>query len=358
MGEITSPSAESKTTSIAKLWRASVSSLLVVVLLLAVSLAVMGGVGSLGAWLGALATGLSLALVGVGVYITFRVLDFPDLTIDGTFPLGAASAAVMMTNGYSPWATLPVAFFLGAAFGAITAVIAARLKIHSLLASIIVATALLSINLRIMGRSNIPLLNNETIFSPYAEPFKVFVVARLGEDAARYTTNLLAILMVGIIVMLCKWVFDWFTQTEIGMAMRATGDNKKMIRALGRNPNLFLILGVAISNALVGVAGALTAQFQGFADVNMGLGLIIAGLAAVILGEAIMHPTTIRSATLSAVVGMIIYRLAIAAALSIRFPLPNGEFFRIQATDVKLATALLVLITLWLTNFRKNGEAA
>jgi putative ABC transport system permease protein len=141
------------------------------------------------------------------------------------------------------------------------------------------------------------------------------------------------------------------------MAMRATGDNRKMIKALGRNPDMFLILGVAISNAMVGLAGSMSAQFQGFADVNMGLGLIIAGLAAVIVGETILRPINIRRATLSAILGMIIYRIAIAAALSLKFPLPGGGGFRIEATDVKLATALLVLITLWLASFRKNRGA-
>jgi putative tryptophan/tyrosine transport system permease protein len=357
MSNITTHSARNSTNRSRKLYRSKYTSLLVVILLIILSLFVMGGTKSLGLWLGAIATGLSLALVGVGVYITFRILDFPDLTIDGTFPLGAAIAAVMMVNGYSPWFTLPLALLLGGVFGAITAIIATKLKIHSLLASIIVATGLVSINLRIMGRSNIPLLNNDTIFSPHADLFKAYLVARFGEGAARYANNLLTILVVGMIVIVCKLAFDWFSKTELGIALRATGDNSKMVKALGRNPNMFLILGVAVSNALVGLAGALTAQFQGFADVNMGLGLIIAGLAAVILGEAIMRPTSVPSATLSAIIGMILYRLAIAAALSIRFPLPNGEFFRIQATDVKLATALLVLVTLWLTNLRKKrGE--
>jgi putative ABC transport system permease protein len=264
---------------------------------------------------------------------------------------------MMIINGYSPWVTLPVAFLMGGVFGGITAVIATKFKIHSLLASIIVATGLVSINLRLMGRSNIPLLNEATIFTPFAPGFRDFVVARFGEEASRHANNLLTILVVGVVVILCKLVFDWFTQTELGMAMRATGDNRKMIKALGRNPDTFLILGVAISNAMVGLSGAIVAQFQGFADVNMGLGLIIAGLAAVIVGETIVRPTSVQRATLSAIIGMIIYRIAIAAALSLRFTLPGGQIFRIEATDVKLATALLVLIVLWLTNFRKKRGA-
>ena len=348
---------QNQTTRIAKLLQSRVAPILVVILPIVLALFLIGGSNSFGVWLGAAATGISLALVGLGVYITFRILDFPDLTIDGTYPLGAAVAAVMIINGQSPWLTLPVAFLMGGVFGGITAVIATKFKIHSLLASILVATSLVSINLRIMGRSNIPLLNEESIFSPCAPGFKAFIIARLGEDAARYANNLLTILLVGVIVILCKMIFDWFTQTEIGMAMRATGDNGKMIKALGRNPDHFLILGVAISNAMVGLAGALVAQFQGFADVNMGLGLIIAGLAAVIVGEIIVRPISVRRATLSAIIGMIIYRIAIAAALSLKLPLPNGQSFRIEATDVKLATALLVLIVLWLTKFRKQRGA-
>lgn len=358
MSETTaSPPVQKPTTGLARLLQSRIAPILVVILPIILALFLIGGANSLGLWLGATATGLSLALVGVGVYITFRILDFPDLTIDGTYTLGAAFAAIMIVDGYSPWLTLPAAFVMGSVFGGITAVIATKFKIHSLLASIIVATGLISINLRLMGRANIPLLNEETIFSPFAVGFRAFVVARFGDEAARHANNLLTILVVGAIVILCKLIFDWFTQTEIGMAMRATGDNRKMIKALGRNPDYLLIMGVAISNGMVGLAGAIVAQFQGFADVNMGLGLIIAGLAAVIVGETIVRPTSVRRATLSAIIGMIIYRIAIAAALSLRFTLPGGQTFRVEATDVKLATALLVLIVLWLTNFRKKRGA-
>ena len=357
MSEITSHPAQKQSNRLSTVLQSRLAPILVVLLPIILALLTIGGTGSFGVWLSAIATGLSLGLVGVGVYITFRILDFPDLTIDGTFPLGAAVAAVMLSNGYSPWLTLPVALLGGALFGVITAVIATRLKIHSLLASIIVATGLISINLRIMGRSNIPLLNTESIFSPFADGFRAFIIARFGEDAARYSNNLLTIFIVGAIVIVCKLIFDWFMRTEIGMAMQATGDNRRMVRALGRNPDNFIILGVAISNAIVGLSGAMMAQFQGFADVNMGLGLIIAGLAAVIIGETIIRPRSIPLATLSAIIGMIIYRIAIAAALSLRITLPSGETLRIEATDVKLATALLVLIILWLTRFSNKRGA-
>ena len=182
MSEITSPS-QNQTTGIIKLLQSRLAPILVVILPIVLAIFIIGGMSLLGVWLSAAATGLSLALVGVGAYITFRILDFPDLTIDGTYPLGAAITAVMIINGFSPWLTLPVAFLLGGVFGAITAIIATKLKIHSLLASIIVATGLLSINLRIMGRSNIPLLNSDTIFSPFMAGFREFIVALFGEDA-------------------------------------------------------------------------------------------------------------------------------------------------------------------------------
>jgi len=357
MSETTSTVPQQSTSIVSQFLQSRLALVLVVALPIVLAFFLAGGANSLGIWIGAVAIGLSLSLVGVGTYITFRILDFPDLTIDGTFPLGAAIAAVMITAGLSPWLTLPASFLIGGVFGAITAIISTRFRIHSLLASIIVATGLLSINLRVMGKSNIPLLNEETIFSPFAEGFRNFLIAQFGDDAARFTTNILTIIIVGLIVVAVKLAFDWFTQTEVGMAMRATGDNDRMIRALGRNPHFFLIIGVAISNAMVGLAGAIVAQYQGFADVNMGRGLIIAGLAAVILGETFLRPKNIRAATLSALVGMVIYRISIAAALSLRFPLPNGQTFRIEATDVQLATALLVLITLWLINFRsKRGS--
>jgi putative ABC transport system permease protein len=304
-------------------------------------------------WLGAIATGLSFALVALGVYLTFRVLDFPDLTIDGSLPLGAALAATLITAGVNPYWTLPVSFLGGALAGTATALIATRLRIHSLLASILVTTGLISINLRIMGRSNIPLLNVETIFTPFAAPFRTLVVGLAGDGAARYTNNILTIALFGVLVLLIKWLFDWFMRTEIGLAMRATGDNPQMVRALGVNTDGMIILGLALSNGMVGLAGALVAQYQGFADVNMGLGLIIAGLAAVILGETFFRPAHIATATAAVILGMVIYRIAIAAALTVSIPLPSGRL-ALDAQDVKLATALLVLVALWLSHSRKR----
>jgi putative ABC transport system permease protein len=328
----------------------------IVILLFLIAFYAVGGTRSMGVWLGAVSLGISMALVAVGVYITFRILNFPDLTIDGTFVLGASMTATMLINGYSPYATLPVAFVLGSIGGAITGLIATRLRIHSLLASIIVATALYSINLRVMGRSNIPLLDTDNLLTPFTEPFREFVRATFGTDYVRYANNVLTILLIGLFVFIIKIAFDAFMRTELGLALQATGDNPQMMRSLGRDTKTYLILGVALSNGLTALSGSIFAQYQGFSDINMGIGLIIAGLAAVILGETLLRPTTISRATLAAIIGMIVYRIAIAAALSVKLPLPGGDFFRIDAQDVKLATALLVLLTLWLTRLQSNRK--
>jgi putative ABC transport system permease protein len=328
----------------------------IVILLFLIAFYAVGGTRSMGVWLGAVSLGISMALVAVGVYITFRILNFPDLTIDGTFVLGASMTATMLINGYSPYATLPVAFVLGSIGGAITGLIATRLRIHSLLASIIVATALYSINLRVMGRSNIPLLDTDNLLTPFTEPFREFVRATFGTDYVRYANNVLTILLIGLFVFVIKIAFDAFMRTELGLALQATGDNPQMMRSLGRDTKTYLILGVALSNGLTALSGSIFAQYQGFSDINMGIGLIIAGLAAVILGETLLRPTTISRATLAAIIGMIVYRIAIAAALSVKLPLPGGDFFRIDAQDVKLATALLVLLTLWLTRLQSNRK--
>lgn len=305
-------------------------------------------------WLGAVATGLCFAFVSLGVYVSFRVLNYPDLTIDGSLPLGAAISARMIVGGYDPFLTLAVAVGGGLLAGAATGFIATRLRIHSLLASILTTTALFSVNLRIMGRSNIPLLNEGTIFRPFTGAFRSFLQRAAGETVAASAKNLLVIVMIGLLVLLLKWLFDWFMHTEVGLAMRAAGDNPQMIRAIGVNTDWMFILGLALSNGMVALSGALFAQFQGFADVNMGLGLIIAGLAAVILGETLFRPKGVTAASLAVIAGMVVYRIVIAAALSVAIPLPGGQSVRIQAQDVKLATAALVLAALWLTSAQKD----
>ena len=331
-------------------WLVGGIALLLMVLLLAPAIQRM----SFNVWLGAIATGLGFGFVALAVYLTFRVLDFPDLTIDGTLPLGAALTATLLTAGVNPYLTLPIAFAGGAVAGTATALIATRLRIHSLLASILVTTGLVSINLRIMGRSNVPLLNTDSLFTPLATPFHAMLESLGGEALARMSTNLLTIVVFLVLVLGVKFALDWFMRTEIGLAMCATGDNPQMIRALGTNTDHMILLGLAISNGLVALSGSLIAQYQGFADVNMGMGLIIAGLAAVILGETLVRPARFAVATTAVLLGMIAYRIAIAAALTISIPLPGGENFTIDAQDVKLATAILVFVALWLSRVQKG----
>ena len=308
-------------------------------------------------WLGALAQGLGFGGVAIGVYLTFRILNFPDLTIDGSFPLGAAVASALIFVGYNPYLTLPLAFIAGSLAGIATGLIHTRVGINGLLASILVLTGAFTINLRIMGQSNIPLLNANTIFTPFKPFFRDLFVAQWDRAWVRVHANVMSIVVFVIIIILLKVALDWFLHTELGLAVRATGDNPQMIRALGVNTDRMKILVLALSNGLVGLSGALLAQYQGFADVNSGAGLIIAGLAAVIIGETLFRPKSTAWATAAVVLGMIVYRVAIALALIIEIPLPGaGESFKLEATDVKLATALLVLIALAIPKIQQRRQ--
>jgi putative tryptophan/tyrosine transport system permease protein len=334
--------------------RAHLVGVAVILVLLGLMLAPSLARLSFAVWFGAVATGICFSFVAIGVYISFRVLNYPDLTIDGSFPLGASISASMIVAGFGAYFTLPVAVLCGALAGILTGVIATRLKINSLLASILTATALISINLRIMGRSNIPLMDRDTVFTSFAAPFRSLLFWLGSEPLARLSKSLLVIIIIGALLLVIKLFFDWFMHSEVGLAMRATGDNPQMIRSLGTNTDRMYILGLAISNGLVALSGSVFAQYQGFADINMGIGLIIAGLAAVILGETIFRPNNVAKATTAVIMGMIIYRIAIAAALSVSIPLLDGGSFRINPQDVKLATAVLVLFALWFTRSRES----
>lgn len=285
---------------------------------------------------GAIEQGLVYALMVLGVYLTFRVLDFPDLTVDGSLPLGAAVTGALIVRGWNPMASLGVAMLAGGAAGCLTALLATKLRITSLLAGIITMTALYSINIRVMGRPNLTLINQPTVF-----------------DALKFLNipTYIKTPLVFLIIALCfKIVIDLFLHTQLGMALRATGGNPQMIRSQGVNTDLMIILGVALSNALVALSGALVAQSQGFADVGMGIGTIVAGLASVILGESLLGTSTVMRQTLSAVVGSLVYRLAIALALS--GPL---SFLGLTPSDLNLITAALVTICLvvpWLRQQR------
>lgn len=266
--------------------------------------------------------GLVFGIMALGVYITFKVLDFPDLTVDGSFPLGAAVASIMIFNGGNPFLALCLATAAGIAAGCITGFLNTRGKITGLLSGILTMTALYSINLRIMGRANVTLLNSRTIFT-YIE-----------EWGMPHRWVFLALFI--ITAFLIKVLLDCFLKTQIGFALRATGDNPEMARANGINTDTMKILGLSLSNGLVALSGALVAQYQGFADIGMGIGTIVAGLASVIIGEMMLGERTICMATFATLMGSFIYRLSIGIALRLGF----------AATDLKLLTTVLVIIAL------------
>lgn len=280
---------------------------------------------SLFAFLGAIETGLVFGLVALGTFISFRVLKFPDLTVEGSFPLGAAVAATAIVAGVNPYLATVLGASAGALAGALTAWLNVRLKILHILASILTAIALYSVNLRVMGRPNMPLLGQKSVFSPL--------------EGLGLPTYVILPLALFVFIILCKLALDRFLYSEIGLGMRATGANPVMARANGIDTDRMTVLGLALSNGLVALAGALFAQIQGAADISMGVGVIIVGLASVIGGAALMSTRTVALATLSALVGSVLYRILIALAL-------NVDFIGLTASDVNIVTAILVTVAL------------
>ncbi|MBR2182119.1 MAG: ABC transporter permease [Acidaminococcaceae bacterium] len=269
------------------------------------------------------AQGLLWAVMALGVYVTFRVLDLADLTCEGSFPLGAATAATLMVSGYGVGTAILAAAVAGMLAGAVTGFLTTKMKIPALLAGILTMIALYSVNLRIMGKANLSLLGIDTVFS--------FTQQSLGLNNAQTTfvVGLVATLLIGI-------GMYWFFGTEIGAAIRATGFNQQMIRAQGVNTDMTIILGLIISNALISISGALVGQNNGFADVGMGVGTIVIGLASVIIGEVLFGTRSFKNCMISVVLGSVVYRIVIAVVLQMGMP-PN---------DLKLFTSVLVAIAL------------
>jgi putative ABC transport system permease protein len=287
------------------------------------------------AFIGALEQGLVYGIMVLGVYLTFRVLDFPDLTVDGSLPLGAAVSAVAITHGFNPFVSLVLAALAGFAAGAVTALLNTKLKILHLLASILTMIALYSINIRIMDGPNISLLGVDTVLDP------LMALGVAGYVVAPVVYGFFALcLTLGII---------WFLHTELGQAMLATGDNPQMITSLGVNTHNIIIMGVGLSNALVAVSGALVAQNQGASDVNMGIGTIIAGLASVILGETVFGRSGVARACIAVLLGSVLYRLAIALALGLKL-----GAFAVTPSDLNLITAVLVVVALMAPNIKRR----
>ena len=290
---------------------------------------------SLLALFGALESGLIYALVALGVYISFRVLDFPDLTADGSFPLGGAVAGVAIIADVNPWLACIFGMLAGGVAGLVTAWLHVKLGILQLLSSILVMVALYAVNLRIMQAPNLALLGEPTIFG------------ELVTDSNGYWMRCV---VIGGVVIAAKFFLDWFFSTEMGLAMRATGSNLRMSQAQGIATSRSILFGMAISNGLIALAGAIFVQTQGGADISIGVGTIVIGLAAVIIGETIMPAKKMLWITLSAIVGAILYKFFIQIALS------NDTLRAIGfgPQDVNLVTALLVVIALILPKIKSK----
>lgn len=283
--------------------------------------------------LGAIEIGLIFSLVALGVFISFRLLRFPDLTVDGSFPLGGAVCAILISTGTTPWLATLAGTAAGAVAGFITGWLNVKLKIMDLLASILMMIGLYSVNLRIMGGPNVPLINEPTLFT-------MLQPANIDDYVMR------PLIMLGFVIV-AKLALDWFFATERGLAIRSTGSNARMARAQGVNTGAMILLGMAISNGLVGLAGALFVQTQGGSDISMGIGTIVIGLAAVIVGETILPSRKIIWATLAVVLGAVVYRFFIAAALNI-------DAIGLKAQDLNLVTAVLVTIALVIPQIKKK----
>ncbi|WP_052092547.1 ABC transporter permease [Corynebacterium tuscaniense] len=282
--------------------------------------------------IGALELGILYGVMALGVYLTFRVLNFADLTVDGSFTTGGGTAAVLIVAGWNPFAATAMGFVVGFAAGIITGLLHTKGGIDGLLAGILTQIGLWSINLRIMGGANLPLLRQDTVFTTLRDAKIMGTWGGVG-------------LLAAIVVVLALIVY-WFLKTDLGLAIRATGDNDPMITSFGVNTDNTKILALALSNGLVGTAGALVAQYQGFADISMGIGLIVVGLASVIVGQAVIGQSRLLQAILAVVVGAVLYRLIIFAALQVGLN-PN---------DMKLVSAVLVVLALLLPKFQAMGK--
>lgn len=278
--------------------------------------------------IGAVEVGLIYGVMALGVFLTFRVLNFPDLTVDGSFTTGAATAAVGILNGWHPVLATLAGFVTGFLAGAVTGLLHTKGRIDGLLAGILTMIALWSINLRIMDGANVPLLRQDTLFTPLREAGLLGTWAGPG-------ILLVAVAALGAVVV-------WFLNTDLGLSLRATGDNGPMVQSFGVSTDFTKTLTIALSNGFVGMCGALVGQYQGFADISMGIGLILVGLASVILGQALLGQRRVWLSVIAVIIGAILYRLIIFAALRVGLD-PN---------DMKAITALLVIIALLLPRWK------
>ena len=275
--------------------------------------------------LSVLEQGMIYAVMALGIYITYKILDFPDLTVDGSFPLGAALTCALITAGCNPFLTILVSFAAGAVVGILTGLIHVKLKVRDLLSGIIMMTALYTVNLQIAGRANLPIYNFDTIFDNRV------INAIFPESMGRYRT----VIIILIITVITKLLLDWYMNTKSGFLLRAVGDNDTIVTSLGVDKGMVKIIGLSIANGLVAMGGCIYAQQQRFFDISMGTGTMVIGLASVIIGTSLFKNVSFMKATTAVLIGSVIYKACVAAAL---------KFFEPQ--DMKLITAVLFLVIL------------
>lgn len=274
--------------------------------------------------------GMIYAVMALGMYITYKILDFPDMTVDGSFPLGASLSAVLISQGMNPYLTLLFSFAVGLVAGTITGLIHVKLKVRDILASIIMMTALYSVNLRIAGKANLPIYNCDNIYNNR-------VMDRIFAGVLAPYKNLI---MIAVIVLLVKCVLDWYLKTKSGYLLKAVGDNETLVTSMGIDKGKIKILGLAIANGLVSLSGSMFAQQQRFFDASMGVGTAVIGLASVIIGTALFGQISAFGFSISVILGSILYKGCVAAAIRIG----------LQSTDLKLVTAVLFLLILVLSS--------
>ncbi len=274
--------------------------------------------------------GMIYAIMALGMYITYKILDFPDMTVDGSFPLGASVSAVLISQGMNPYLTLLLSFAAGLVAGTITGLIHVKLRVRDILASIIMMTALYSVNLRIAGKANLPIYNYDNIYNNS-------LTNRLLGGALSPYKNLI---IIAIIVVIVKCVLDWYLKTKSGYLLKAVGDNETLVTSMGIDKGKIKILGLAIANGLVSLSGSMFAQQQRFFDASMGVGTAVIGLASVIIGTALFGQISVFGFSISVILGSILYKGCVAAAIRIG----------LQSTDLKLVTAVLFLLILVLSS--------
>ena len=287
--------------------------------------------------LSVLEQGMIYAIMALGVYITYKILDFPDLTVDGSFPLGAAITAILISKGVNPFLTLPICFVAGGVIGILTGIIHVKLRVRDLLSGIIMMTALYTVNLRIAGRANVPFYSADTIFD------NAFINAVIPESLAQYRP----VIVIFVLTLLMKYILDWYLRTKSGMLLRAVGDNPTLITSLGIDKGFVKIVGLALANALVTLSGCIFAQQQRFFDASFGTGTVVIGLASVIIGTSLFKKVTFVRVTSSVVIGSLLYKGCVALAIR----------FGMQSSDMKLVTAVLFLVILVVSMDRKKVSA-